>query len=186
MPSITSLPQIAERHVMVNSSRSWEPTTPTRILLRSSLRLRESPGLVTERRTTYGHLSGYPLVQGRTVQEAPAGRCRQGRVLGDRGRSPASTSGWKPEAGKIEAKSQQARHRRQVGREGTSGCRGQDQGGARCRNRREEGRCRGCRPLRPPKAAAAEICRRRGRSRQAPAAEIVRRHREGTTAETFP
>ena len=34
-PSITSLPQIAERHVMVSSSRSWEPTTPTRILLRS-------------------------------------------------------------------------------------------------------------------------------------------------------
>ena len=32
--SIISLPQIAERHVMVNSSRNWEPTIPIRILLR--------------------------------------------------------------------------------------------------------------------------------------------------------
>ena len=35
-PSITSLPQIAGRHVMVDLSRSWVPTTPTRILLRST------------------------------------------------------------------------------------------------------------------------------------------------------
>ena len=49
-------------------------------------------------------------------------------------------------AGKNRSQDQQAGHRRQVGREGPSGCRGQDQGGARCRNRREEGRCRGCRP----------------------------------------
>ena len=33
--STTSLPQIAERHVMVNSSRNWVPTIPIRILLRS-------------------------------------------------------------------------------------------------------------------------------------------------------
>ena len=32
--STISLPQIAERHVMVNSSRNWEPTIPIRILLR--------------------------------------------------------------------------------------------------------------------------------------------------------
>ena len=62
-------------------------------------------------------------------------------------------------AGKIEAKTNKLAtdakseprhhppaHCMEHGREGPSGCRGQDQGGARCRNRREEGRCRGCRP----------------------------------------
>lgn len=36
LPSTTSLPQIAERRETVNSSKSWAPTTPTRILLRST------------------------------------------------------------------------------------------------------------------------------------------------------
>ena len=45
-------------------------------------------------------------------------------------------------AGKIEAKANKLPL--SLGRNARD--RGQDQGGARCRNRREEGRCRGCRP----------------------------------------
>ena len=45
-------------------------------------------------------------------------------------------------AGKIEAKT----NKLATDAKSAEKARGQDQGGARCRNRREEGRCRGCRP----------------------------------------
>ena len=44
MLSTTSLPQIAERLATVNSSKSWEPTTPTRILLRIDLDFEKALG----------------------------------------------------------------------------------------------------------------------------------------------
>ena len=59
--------------------------------------------MVTERRTTYGHLSGYPLVQGRNVQETPAGGVAKGAFTETE--AEARFNKWmEAKAGKIEAK----------------------------------------------------------------------------------